>query len=133
MCALKTPTKRRRASPEHDMQVAFFKWWSYYCKSVKLDHRLMYAVPNAGAGAQKGQAGKLKAEGVKAGMPDVNLDVARNGYHGLRLEFKVWPRKPEPYQLEVIALLRKQCFGVGVVYSLEDAMRLVKEYLRGQQ
>jgi hypothetical protein len=35
--------------------------------------------PNAGAGAQRGQAGKMKAEGVKAGVPDTFLAVAHSG------------------------------------------------------
>ena len=54
---------RRRAEPlEHQSQAVFIAWWSYFCHIVKLDERLLYAVPNAGAGAQRGQAGKMKAE-----------------------------------------------------------------------
>lgn len=114
---------------EHDFQVALFEWWSYFANIVKIDHRLMYAVPNAGAGASKGQAGKMKAEGVKPGIPDVNLDVARNGFHGLRLELKRRGRKPEKHQLEVIDLLRKEGYDAQVVYSVDEAMRVVMGYL----
>jgi hypothetical protein len=121
---------RRTIEPlEHDTQCAFMDWWAYFSKIVKLDERLMYAVPNAGAGASKGQAGKMKAEGVRPGIPDVNLDVPRNGSHGLRLEFKRRGRKPEPHQLEMADLLRAQGFQVFFVYSLDEAMRVVMAYL----
>ena len=114
---------------EHDSQVAFFEWWDHFSLIVKVDARLMYAVPNAGAGASKGQAGKMKAEGVRPGIPDVNLDVPRNGFHGLRMEFKRRNRKPEPHQLEVIDLLRGQGYDVQVVHGLDEAMRVVMGYL----
>lgn len=31
----------------------------------------------------------LVAEGLRSGVPDIFLDVARGGYHGLRIELKV--------------------------------------------
>ena len=31
----------------------------------------------------------LKRQGVKAGVPDLHLPVARGGYHGLYIELKV--------------------------------------------
>lgn len=114
---------------EHDMQVSFFEWWGYFSNIVKIDHRLMYAVPNAGAGASKGQAGKMKAEGVKPGIPDVNLDVPRNGFHGLRIEFKRRGVPAKPHQLEVIDLMRGQGYDVQIVRSVDEAMRVVMAYL----
>lgn len=47
----------------------------------------LYAVPNGGF-RHKVVAAKMKAQGVKAGVLDFNLDVARGGYHGLRIELK---------------------------------------------
>jgi hypothetical protein len=46
--------------------------------------RWLYAVPNGGF-RHKAVAGKMKAQGVRAGVLDFNLDVARGGYHGLRI------------------------------------------------
>jgi hypothetical protein len=74
--------------------------------------RLLFAIPNAGAGAQSGQAGKMKAEGVKRGVPDLHLPVARNGYHGLFIEMKYGKGTPSPEQKEWIADLREEGYRV---------------------
>lgn len=72
--------------PEHVEQRALFDW------AAKHEHRLpalrlLFAVPN-GRGRSKMEAGKLKAEGVKRGVPDVWLPVPSQGYHGLVIEMK---------------------------------------------
>jgi hypothetical protein len=58
-------------------------------EGVKLYPELefLYAIPNGGF-RHKAVAGKMKAQGVRAGVLDFNLDVARGGYHGLRIELK---------------------------------------------
>jgi hypothetical protein len=51
---------------------------------------LIYHVPNGGH-RHKMVAIKLKQQGVKAGVPDLVLPMARGGYFGLYLEFKAAP------------------------------------------
>lgn len=81
----------RAASPlpvptEHAEQRALLTWASMSTgKHPEL--RLLFAIPNGGA-RSKAAAGKLKAEGVKPGVPDLCLPVARGGFHGLYLEMK---------------------------------------------
>lgn len=53
------------------------------------DH--LVAVPNGGQ-RSKVEAGIMKAEGVRAGYPDLQLDLGRGGWLGLRIEMK---RSPE--------------------------------------
>ena len=59
---------------EHLHQKALFEW-ADRMEGAWPELRLMYAIPNGGL-RTKAQAGKLKAEGVKPGVPDIHLPVA---------------------------------------------------------
>lgn len=72
--------------PEHDEQKAFFELVNLYSSRHK-ELLNVFAIPN-GSLRNKIVAAKLKAEGVRAGYPDIGVDVARRGYHGLRIEMK---------------------------------------------
>ncbi len=48
---------------------------------------LLFAVPNGGH-RHPATGAKLKAEGVKPGVPDLWLPVPRNLFHGLVIELK---------------------------------------------
>ena len=75
-----------KAQTEHDEQVSFFKLVDLYSKKHP-ELLNVFAIPNGGH-RNKAVAAKLKAEGVRAGYPDIAVDVARRGYHGLRIELK---------------------------------------------
>ena len=47
----------------------------------------LYAVPNGATTGQR-EGARLKAEGLKAGVPDICLPVSRCGWHGLYIELK---------------------------------------------
>lgn len=49
---------------------------------------LLFAVPNGGYRNER-EAKTLKAEGVTSGVADLQLTVAKQGYHGLFLETKI--------------------------------------------
>lgn len=71
---------------EHDEQVALFEW-AAFAASKHPELELLYAIPNGGE-RSKATAGKLKAAGVKAGVPDVCLPVPRGGYGACYIELK---------------------------------------------
>ena len=48
---------------------------------------LMYHIPNEGK-RSRATGGRLRAEGLKAGVPDICLPVACGGCHGLYIELK---------------------------------------------
>lgn len=62
--------------------------WADLAASTRPELRWLHSVPNGGY-RTAGTAGRMKGEGVKAGVPDVFLDVARGPFHGLRMELKV--------------------------------------------
>jgi hypothetical protein len=113
---------------EHQLQVSFFIW-SKLQASKYPDLLKMFAIPNGGA-RHIAVASKLKAEGVKAGVPDVFLPIARGGFHGLWIEFKVKPNKCHPAQLERIAQLRADGHNVHVCHELDEAINAVLGYLK---
>jgi|TARA_A100001391_G_scaffold72663_1_gene46522 hypothetical protein len=65
-------------------QEALFKWAAI---SNIPELELMHHIPNGGH-RNKRTAARLKAQGVKSGVPDVFLPVARGGFHGLYIEMK---------------------------------------------
>lgn len=84
------PSKIAAQGSEEAEQTALFCW-----AAMNFEHcpelRLMFAIPNGGK-RDPVTAAKLKAQGVRAGVPDVLLPVPRPGpghwYAGLFIELK---------------------------------------------
>lgn len=109
---------------EHQEQAAFFAW----LERQKIEGTdLAFATPNGGK-RNLFEAVKLKAEGVKAGVPDVQWPVARGGYIGLAIEFKYKDGNPSKEQRERIDRLQREGWCVAVCWSWGAAARLVKGY-----
>jgi hypothetical protein len=121
---------------EHESQVAVIDWWNLQCKQFGFPPYALFAIPNAGAGGQKGQAGKMKAEGVRPGAPDLMLAVAyvdRGALcPGLFIEMKRKPNVPSPEQSEFILYLRLQGYHVVVAWCAEEAILVIKGYLNSR-
>lgn len=112
---------------EHDLQVALFDW-AETAVSEFPELEMLFAVPNGGH-RHKAVAAKLKAEGVKAGVLDVFLDVARGGYHGLRVELKVGTNQPTAAQLEWIDRFTRYGYKTAVCRDLDGLKALIVGYL----
>lgn len=80
-----------RAS-ETTEQIKLFNWARVY-EDIIPELRLLYHVPNEGKRSQSGGQ-ILKAAGLKAGVPDVCLPVARRGFNSLYVEMKFGKNKP---------------------------------------
>jgi hypothetical protein len=94
----------------------------------------MFAVPNGGKRGIK-TAVTLKAEGLRPGVPDVMLPVARGCFTGLAIEFKKPDKLKKPEgklsqdQIEYIDQLVNEGWLVCVLDDVEEAIRIVKNYL----
>ena len=119
--------------PEHTEQCALFRWAGYQSKRLP-ELALMFAIPNGGH-RHPATAAKLKAEGVKAGIPDICLPVARRwrdmDFHGLWVEMKVGRNKPTANQIWWHMQLAQQGYRVAVCWGWESARDVIDEYLRG--
>ena len=90
-------------------------------------------VPNGGQ-RHPAVAKKLKAEGVKRGVPDVLVfEVCRGSASdlsfcdGLALELKVGRNKPTAAQVEWHERLRKNGWRVEVCYTLDEVLGVLRE------
>lgn len=117
---------------EHGEQVTLFQWSS--ANEYRMPElALLFAIPNAGAGAQRGQAGKMKAEGVKSGVPDVAMWVARRGYYGLAIEMKTETGRVSEAQSWWLEQIAKQGYCAKVCRSFEAARDFIIWYLSPDQ
>lgn len=121
--------ERGEGGSEHATQCACFEWWDAWAPTIGLPARLLFAIPNAGAGAQKGRAGWLKAEGVKAGTADTFLSLPRGRYHGLYLELKHGRNDLSPEQRSFREAVMKQDYGFTTVRSIDEFQSAIRSYL----
>ena len=115
---------------EHTEQVKLFQWAAHRL-GVYPELALMFAIPNAGK-RRGSQGGWMVAEGLKRGVPDVCLPVARGGYHGLFLELKHGRNKATVEQLYWQERLLIQGYRADVVYEFEGARAAIIAYLELQ-
>lgn len=90
--------------------------------------RRLLHVPNGGH-RSKAVAGKLKAEGVKPGVPDYLLPVRRGEYVGLAVELKTRTGYASREQKDWIEHLREQGWRAEVCRGWEQAWSVIREYV----
>lgn len=124
------PTRVYRKKPtEHDHQSAYFDLVRLHMPNCKL----IYAVPNAQLAGKYLIVRHLQAEGLTSGVPDVNIDYARGGYNGMRIEFKRDEKQePSDEQIEAHKQLRREGYLVEVHHDPEQAWARTRQYLRGE-
>ena len=114
---------------ESQEQQALFQWAELNKKKYP-ELELLYHCPNGGR-RNVIEAARLKREGVKAGVPDVFLPVARNGHHGLYLEMKSKGGRITDNQCYWIQSLMKQGYMVWICRDWENAKNAILGYLNG--
>jgi len=112
---------------EHTHQCEYFNWLHFLSDLPGEVTALIYAVPNGGY-RKPSEAVRLKAEGVKAGIPDINIDVPRRGFHGARIEMKKTDGKVSEDQERIHKLLREQGYYTVVCYSAREAIEETEYY-----
>ena len=125
---------------EHNLQCACVKWFAYQHPELQ---GLLFAIPN-GSYRNKATAGKLKAEGVVAGVADLILlqpmvkydqrlyngePVPFSIYHGLCIEMKTKTGRQSPEQGLWQLKVEKYGYKYAVCRSLDDFIATVEGYL----
>ena len=103
---------RQRRQYEEEEQIALLRWVDEIAVRTEPLLGLLYHIPN-GKYRTKAGAGRLKAMGVRPGLPDLHWPVKRRGYLGLWLELKAPGRQVDAHQRAMHALLAHQGHYVG--------------------
>lgn len=126
------PTARERKpreDREHKEAVALMKLVDMHSgrwpELVRIFH-----VPNGGA-RSKATAGKLKAEGVRAGVPDYLMPLRRGQHVGLAIELKASGGRVEPEQRDWLTHLQSQGWVAVTAYGAVEAWEFLRKYVEG--
>ena len=114
-------------SSEHAEQVALFRW-AEFAAARWPELALLHAIPNGGH-RSKVTAALMKAEGVRRGVPDICLPVARGGWHGLYVEMKAQGGSASPEQRQWLAALQRQGYRAELCRGWEQARCLIEQYM----
>ncbi len=78
--------ERNWSPTESEEQQALFRWAAYE-SGAHPELMLLYHIPNEGK-RSRATGARLRAEGLKRGVPDICLPVPRGNWHGLYIELK---------------------------------------------
>ncbi len=125
-----TPSgRKRKGQPEFELHVACMDW----VHSIEATYpvlEFLHHSPNGGM-RPKGEAGKLKAQGTKAGFPDLYLPARCAGYRGLASEVKSPVGRLSADQRKWLRHFHQEGYLVGVCRTLEEFQSLLMSYLQG--
>ena len=114
---------------ESDHQINLFQW-AKLMQAQYPELSLLHAIGNGGK-RNVIEATRMKREGVKAGVSDVFLPVARGEFHGMYIELKVKGGKLSESQEWWIAETTKQGYYSVVCYGWVEASEIIGKYLEG--
>jgi len=125
---------------EHQEQVALFQWLGEL-EGAMPELAMVFPIPNGAKlpfGRNKNgkrfsrEAMKLKAEGLKNGVPDIFAAIPRGTFHGLFIEMKRAKKslsRVSPEQLDMKTALEGMGYRVEICYGWEAARDVILDYL----
>lgn len=114
---------------ESEEQQALMEWATWQ-KGKYPELALLFHIANEGKRNPRTGA-RLKREGMKAGVPDLFLPVARGGSHGLFIEMKAGKNRPTSKQLAWLEALSRQGYTACWCTGWEVAAKRIVEYMEG--
>lgn len=109
-------------------QQALIKWWAAVCANYSLPESVLMASQAQGQRTKK-NASRLKAEGMRAGQPDLLLAVSRHGSHGLWVEMKTEIGRLTDSQKEFLKMVSEQGYATAVCRGAGPARAVIEKYL----
>jgi hypothetical protein len=122
-----SPQRKPRNDEEHRHQAAFFEILRLNERKFP-ELRFVFAVPNGGR-RDKATAGKLWAEGVRAGVPDICIPIGRRGHFGAFIENKTATGKTSPAQADFALYLTRGNYAFKTCRSVDEQIAFIEWYL----
>lgn len=123
------PTHPDLPVPTESVEQQRLFMWARMESAAHPELEWLYHIPNEGKRSRITGA-RLKAEGLKTGVPDICLPIPRNGLHGLYIELKrERGSRVTPDQLKWIEELARQGYQAAVCLGADEAMELIRRYL----
>ena len=116
---------------EYEHQVALIEWVGEHADVFP---GIEWLAASANGGWRRpGVAGQLKASGVSSGFPDLQLTLARGGYHGLFIELKTPVGSLSTDQRAWLAHLNAEGYLALAAYGWRQARDELTAYWRANQ
>lgn len=112
---------------EHDHAVKVFEW-AQAMQGAHPELETLFHIPNGGW-RHPSTAVRLKAEGVRAGVPDYCLPSPSGRFNGLFLELKKPGGKMTPEQHWWVKRLIQHGYAAGVCSGSDHAIEILSRYL----
>ena len=124
-------TRAMQGPCEEIEQTCLFRWAALE-SGAHPELALLHAIPNGGK-RSKSEAARMKAAGVKPGVPDMFLPVAREGCHGLYIELKRRDGgRVSPEQTAWMDALARQGYKTALCHGWDAAREEIQRYLGGK-
>lgn len=121
-------TRRRKSEAEGDEQAQLIAWFRLQFPALG---PLLIHIPNGGSRKNAFEGWRLKQQGVRAGVSDLLLPVAKGGYFGLWIEFKATPPDDaivSTAQQSWVDEMRSQGYRAEICKGLAPAKSLLTAY-----
>ena len=116
---------------EESEQIAIMQW-AEMARGKYPALKWLHHIPNGGQ-RSKATAARLKAAGVKSGVPDLCLPCPCGDYHGPYIELKVGRNKPSANQNSWLDYLDGAGYCVRVCWGADEAIGEITKYLNGEK
>lgn len=114
---------------ETKLQIAIMRWWAAEWRGLGAPaEEFLFHVPNGGRRDARGAA-VLKSMGVRPGIPDLFLPLARGGFHGLAVEIKDRVGSLSRDQARICLALLDCGYLAVIIRDFESAVKVIRDYL----
>lgn len=111
-------------------QIRVIAWWDKFAHEYGLPKFALHSIPNGSALNSPITGANLKRSGMRDGVEDLFLSVARNGFHGLYIEMKAEGRGViSDDQKELAAFHFAQGYQSHVCWNNAEAIEVLQDYL----